>query len=212
MIMANRQSGFSLLETLLGLTLTAMIAALMMGSLEIGARVWERGQGGNAPTGRHVLDNRVGDWIAQALPSGIYDTADTDAAPFRGEQHAASWILAGENLGGPPGLYRMDIVLREIEACSAGKQLAVNITRISPEAQLAPVDGAIPAARVLSPCLASPAFMFYGEQDGTDAAAWHPDWIRQGRLPLILQLRSGSENEASGNVVFSQRLARSRHQ
>jgi hypothetical protein len=212
MITVNRQSGFSLLETLLGLTLTAMVAMLMVGSLELGARVWERGQGGNGPTGRHVLDNRVSDWIAQALPSGVYDTVDTDAAPFRGEQNAASWITAGENLGGPPGIYRMDMMLREVDGCDGGKQLAVNITRISPEAQLTPVAGAIPTARELSPCLASPAFAYYGVPDGMEAASWRAEWIQQGRLPLILQLRSGDENETATAIVFSQRLMRSRFQ
>ncbi len=212
MTTVNRESGFSLLETLLGLTLTAMVAMLMVGSLELGARVWERGQGGNAPTGKHVLDNRVGDWIVQALPSGVYEEGDTDAAPFRGERDAASWIIVGENLGGPPGIYRMDLMLRDVDSCKDGKQLAVNITRISPEGQLTPVAGAMPAARMLSPCLASPAFAFYGVPDGMETASWQAEWVQQGRLPVILQLRSGVENDAETAIVFSQRLVRSRNQ
>lgn len=210
--MVNRESGFSLLETLLGLTLTAMVAMLMAGSLELGARVWERGQGGNAPTGKHVLDNRVGDWISQALPSGVYEEGDTDAAPFRGERDAASWIIAGENLGGPPGIYRLDLLLREADGCEDGKRLDVNITRISPEGQLAPIAGAMPAARILSPCLTSPAFAFYGAPDGMEVASWEAEWVRQGRLPLIMQLRSGVENGPEAAIVFSQRLVRSRRQ
>lgn len=204
---AQKQAGFSLLETLLGLTLTAMVAVLMTGSMQLGARVWERTGDGNTAPGRHVLDNRVGDWIAQALPTGVYDQADTEAAPFHGSPDAVSWIVAGDNLGGSPGIYRADLLLAEAHGCEGGRSLQIRMTLLSPDGDLQAVSEIAPTARILAPCLIAPAFAFYGMADIATAPGWTIDWIQQGQLPLIVQLSAGPE-EASRSIIFSQRLTR----
>ena len=62
----NTDAGFSLLETLLGLTLTAIIGMLMMGSMQMGTRVWERQKSAAQPGTEQLMLSQVGEWLAQA--------------------------------------------------------------------------------------------------------------------------------------------------
>lgn len=68
------------------------------------------------------------------------------------------------------------------------------------------------ATRTLLPCLANPAFAFYGKPGPEDASveAWSPDWTDADSLPLIVRLLS-TEPENAQTVVLAQRIARATH-
>ena len=204
----SREAGFSLLETLLGLTLTALIAVLMTGSLQTGARVWERSSGPDLPGARQLIESRVSDWIAQASPAGIQPPADGDPA-FAGDGRQVSFIIAGQNLGGPPGIYRVRLVLAPAEDCPGGRALVVSTRLLSPGEQPAMTQEESVATRTLLPCLANPKFEFYGKSGPEDAplVAWMPDWSGADGPPLIMRLQSTEPGSAS-TVVLAQRIAR----
>lgn len=204
----SRDAGFSLLETLLGLTLTALIAVLMTGSLQMGARVWERSSGPNLPGARQLIESRISDWIAQASPAGVQPPADGDPA-FSGDERQVSFIIAGQNLGGPPGIYRVRLELVPAEDCPGGRALVVTTRLLSPGAQPAMTHEGSIATRTLLPCLTDPAFSFYGHSGPEDAPveAWAARWIDADSLPLIVRLQS-TEPGSRPAVVLAQRIAR----
>lgn len=200
-------AGFSLLETLLGLTLTALIAVLMTGSLQMGARVWERSSDANLPGSRQLIESRISDWIAQASPPS--DQPPTDGEPvFSGDGSQVSFIVAGQNLGGPPGIYRIRLALIPTEGCSDGRALVVSTRLLSPGGQNSAILETPFAARELLPCIADPAFAFYGYSGAGDALveAWRPEWTEFNSLPMIVALRSLQQGEA-GTAVIAQRIA-----
>lgn len=202
-----RDAGFSLLETLLGLTLTALIAVLMTGSLQMGARVWERSSAANLPGSRQLIESRISDWIAQASPPG--DQPPTDGEPvFLGDGSQVSFIVAGQNLGGPPGIYRVRLALVPAGGCSGGQALVVSTRLLSPGGQNSSILETPFATRTLLPCIADPAFAFYGYSVSEDAVveAWTSEWTESGSLPLIVALRSPQQGEA-GTAVIAQRIA-----
>jgi len=184
-----------------------MIALLMMGSLQLGTRVWERSDGTKAPGGRHVLESRIGDWLARAMPIGTQQSDDTGVAPFQGDSRRVSFLIAGQNLGGPPGIYRIDLVLKEAAGCQEGLDLVVRTSHTSPGEETNPPDDFAFGARQLGSCLAAPYFDFYGRQDRDErlGSRWRTEWIGQRTLPLIVRLQSAPSN-SSEYVVFAQRL------
>ncbi len=204
----SSEAGFSLLETLLGLTLTALIAVLMMGSLQMGARVWERSSGPTLPGASQLIESRISDWIAQASPAGFQPPADGEPA-FSGDALQVSFTIAGQNLGGPPGIYRVRLVLAKAEGCPGGRELIVITRLLSPGNHEAVNQEGSVATRVLLPCLVNPAFAFYGKSGPEDAPveAWMSDWADAANLPLIVRLQSW-EPGLSPAVVLAQRIAR----
>lgn len=172
----------------------------------MGARVWERSSAANLPGSRQLIEGRISDWIAQASPAGIQPPADGDPA-FSGDERQVSFIIAGQNLGGPPGIYRVRLVLVPAEGCPGGRTLVVNTRLLSPGGQDAAIQQRPLYTRALLPCIADPAFAFYGSSGPEDALveAWTSEWT-ESSLPLIVALRSPQRGEAA-TAVIAQRIA-----
>jgi hypothetical protein len=202
---AKGEAGFSLLETLLGLTLTAMIGVLMMGSLQIGTRVWERQDKAILPGEEQLLLGQSGEWLAQAMPAKLRSVDDPPYTPFAGEASRASFLYSAPGMGASPGVYAIDLELIEAQACEGGRRLMMRIARILPfEADEAPKP--MPTEqRELVACIASPSFAFWGARQGETEAAWHTDWTLQFTLPSVVRLRSMSPAGVE-RVVLTQRL------
>ena len=96
------EAGFSLLETLLGLTLTAIIGMLMMGSMQMGTRVWERQRTSVQPGTSQLILSQVGEWMAQAMQDKVRNYDTPVLAPFQGDEHSLRFLYAAPGLGGAP--------------------------------------------------------------------------------------------------------------
>lgn len=199
------EAGFSLLETLLGLTLTAMIGMLMMGSLQMGTRVWERQAKAILPGEEQLLLGQTGEWLAQAMPAKLRSVDDPPYTPFAGDPTRASFLYAAPGMGASPGVYAIDLELVEAPACEGGRSLMMRTARILPfdaDAQPQPMPT---EQRALVDCIASPSFAFWGARQGETDAAWHTDWTQQFTLPSVVRLSSTSP-EGVERVVLTQRL------
>jgi len=199
------EAGFSLLETLLGLTLTAMIGVLMMGSLQMGARVWERQNAGALPGEEQLILGQTSEWLAQAMPAKLRSLDSTPLAPFFGDANRASFIYAAPGLGASPGVYAVDLELMEADGCKGGRRLMMRISRIVPADDPVARQAAEPQTRELARCLSAPSFAFWGTLTGQPSASWHEDWQNETKLPSVVRLRSMSP-EGIEQVVLTQRL------
>ena len=196
-------AGFSLLETLLGLTLTAMVGVLMMGSLQLGTRVWERNESAVLPGEEQLLLGQAGEWLAQAMPAKLRSVDDPPYTPFAGDATRASFLYATPGLGASPGVYAIDLELVEAQGCNNGRRLMMRIARILPyEAEARPMPT---EQRELISCIASPSFVFWGARLEEPAASWQSDWRQQFTLPTVVRLRSISP-EGVERAMLTQRL------
>lgn len=205
MTRVNGDAGFSLLETLLGLTLTAMIGLLMMGSLQMGARIWERGDAIVQPGVEQLAMGQASDWLAHAMPRAMRAQNSEPLAPFVGDGDSVSFLYPAQGMGATPGVYAVDLELVDADGCANGKRLMLRATRImvvanEKDAPQGPVE-----RRKLATCLERPSFVFWGATAGDADAGWRDGWSQQAELPMVVRLRSLSA-DGSEHAVFTQRL------
>lgn len=186
----NNDSGFSLLETLLGLTLTAIIAMLMMGSMQMGTRVWERERSTVQPGTTQLVLGQVGEWLAQAMPDRVRNFDNPVLTPFAGDEHSLRFLYAAPGMGGPPGIYTVKLELVETEGCTGGRDLYLSTSRdVVSDRREAPQD--IPTERrKLAACLDTPSFIYWGDHGGMGERAWYSTWMKEPQLPAVVKLRS----------------------
>lgn len=199
------EAGFSLLETLLGLTLTAMIGVLMMGSLQMGTRVWERQKAGPLPGEEQLILGQTSEWLAQAMPAKLRSLDSTLLVPFFGDANRASFIYSAPGLGASPGVYAVDLELMDAEGCEGGRRLMMRISRVVPAGDTVARQATTPQVRELARCISAPSFAFWGTLADQPSAAWHEDWQNQLKLPTVVRLRSISP-EGVEHIVLTQRL------
>jgi len=187
---AKGQAGFSLLETLLGLTLTAIIGMLMMGSMQMGTRVWERDRSSVQPGTQQLILSQVGEWLAQAMPEKVRNFDTPVLAPFHGEEHSVSFLYAAPGLGGAPGFYTIKLDLAEAEGCANGRDLYLETSRdiISDNREATPEIAS--ERRKLIPCIETPSFIYWGDLANDGQKAWFSRWADAPQLPGVVRLRS----------------------
>jgi len=201
----NKDAGFSLLETLLGLTLTAMIGLLMMGSLQMGTRIWERQEKTVQPGVEQLAIGQASEWLAQAMPFALRAQAPEAFAPFIGDGDSVSFLYPAQGMGAAPGVYAVDLELVEAAGCANGKSLMLRTTRIMVVADDRDRPQAPVERRRLAACLERPSFVFWGANAADGAAAWRDGWSQHAELPSVVRLRSFSADGAE-HAVLTQRL------
>lgn len=195
------QAGFSLLETLLGLTLTAIIGMLMMGSMQMGTRVWERERASVQPGTAQLVLSQVGEWLAQAMPDKVRNYDAPVFAPFHGEEYAMSFLYAAPGLGGAPGLYTIKLELVEAEGCTNGRDLYLDMSRdVISDNREAPAEIATERRRLI-PCIETPSFIFWGDHANAGQKAWFSSWINEPQLPVVVRLRSISADGVERSLL-----------
>ena len=200
------QAGFSLLETLLGLTLTAIIGMLMMGSFQMGARVWERERAPNRLGVDQLVLSQTAEWLSQAMPAKVRSVEDPAYTPFSGEANQITFEFASPAMGGTPGVYEVTLELVTGETCPQQTDLMLRSVRLAalsgedaPEAE--PAD-----SRRLMSCIEGGSFVFWDGLAGEQSTAWRNDWLEQTYLPGIVRLRSIGADGAE-RAILTQRLA-----
>lgn len=202
---AGKDAGFSLLETLLGLTLTAMIGLLMMGSLQMGTRIWERQDRTVQPGVEQLAIGQASEWLSQAMLTPLRDHLGLPFAPFIGDEDTVSFLYAAQGMGAAPGVYAVDLELVNSAGCANGKSLMVRTTRIMVAEADTPSPPAPVERRRLAACLERPSFVFWGANATEGEAMWRDGWAEHAELPQIVRLRSFTADGAE-HAVFTQRL------
>ncbi|MEQ1781170.1 MAG: hypothetical protein ABMA14_07415 [Hyphomonadaceae bacterium] len=197
----NTEAGFSLLETLLGLTLTAIIGMLMMGSMQMGTRVWERQRSSMQPGTEQLMLSQVSEWLAQAMQDKVRNYDTPVYAPFRGDEYALSFLHATPGLGDAPGVYTIKLELTEAEDCANGRDLYLDMSRdIVSDKLEAPVDAPSERRRLIK-CIETPSFIFWGDHANAGQKAWFSSWIDEPQLPGVVRLRSISADGVERAVL-----------
>ena len=93
----SKDAGFTLIETMLGLALTALITVSVSSALATSVRIWARSDAGVAVAEAAQSTRQVEVWLSGALPNDIYDTDSRKS--FMGSSDGV--VFFSENIPGP---------------------------------------------------------------------------------------------------------------
>ena len=202
----DSQAGFSLLETLLGLTLTAIIGMLMMASFQMGARVWERDRAPSKLGVDQLVLSQTAEWLSQAMPAKVRSVEDPAYTPFSGEPTRVTFEFASPAMGGTPGIYEVTLELVQGEACPQQTDLMLRTVRLAAvESDEAPPQIPVDSRRLMA-CVEGASFVFWDALANDTSSAWRSDWREQTYLPGLVRLRTIGADGAE-RAILTQRLA-----
>jgi general secretion pathway protein J len=173
-----RESGFTLVELLVAMTLLGFLTVLLFGGLRFGTRSWDYAQ-------RSFGDDRM---IAgaqetllrelqQAYPLPVSTNESDVHVAFDGTAHELRWLSAASTATGAMTLHRL---------FEAGDDRARSVA-MSSRAELA--LGPWERPRHLLDGVAAFAFDYYGQRRGEKSARWDGSWRDQPTLPSLVRVR-----------------------
>ena len=183
------QQGFTLVELMIGLTLTVFIVTALFGGLRLATRVWET----HGTQNMEVNEIRLArDWLRryleQAHPVLIEEQPGERVVAFTGARDYIRFVAPlPAHLGGGG----LDWITLSVLDTGDHRGLNVEHRLFHPE-PLNPVSDGVVERRVLLNELTDLKFGFYGIRDAgegsEDPPAWHEDWVDQETLPTRISV------------------------
>jgi general secretion pathway protein J len=161
--MSRRDAGFTLVEVLVALALTALVSLLLLHGVRLAAAGLDR----HARRAERLDDRRSLDELLRRVLSSAA------SGSFVGRPTTARFLSLAEDSG--PGLYRIEIA-RE------GSRLILRRRLAGPSA-----DPQI-AEAVLAGDVVAFGFAYFGAPSAAEAPGWHQDWEGLTRLPLLVRV------------------------
>ncbi len=187
----RRDAGFTLLELLVGLTVLAMLVALIPGALRIANRAWTTSQALVSETESASALLFVEQHLAGAMPLIETSEEGANSIAFEGGAQSLRFVATLENgpLGG--GLYKMELAapsgVAPSDAALKSSQLVLRLfafSRVrSSEQTAAPIED-----RTLLSGLESARFRYFGAQALRRDPEWSETWTSPDRLPDLVEL------------------------
>ncbi|MFT5775244.1 MAG: type II secretory pathway pseudopilin PulG [Hyphomonas sp.] len=180
----SREDGFTLIETMVGLTLTALVTVSVSGALATSTRIWARSDAGATGAEEARSTRQLESWISGSLPNNIYDLDDRTL--FSGTPLSVEFV--SENVPGPHGVGIAAIVLTVVpsERCPGAFDLTLRWTGLDPADRLSfgPSD-----SRILQSCHSHIGFSYFGRTQIEGAQGWSTDWT-SSELPTLVRMDS----------------------
>jgi len=180
-------AGFTLVELLVGLTLFALLSALMFGGFRIGVRAWEAGgERINDVSRVELAQNLLRRQLSEAsLPQAAADQDEFAASAFRGAGDALSFLapLPAHSLVG--GLYVFSLA----EAPNAGRAYLRLGWKIFRPENLVPGELGDEEEALLLDDIASLDLAYYGRIGPDRPPTWTESWSGALGLPQLIRLR-----------------------
>jgi prepilin-type N-terminal cleavage/methylation domain-containing protein len=168
----THQQGFTLLETMIAITLMAFLALGLTAALKLGLAF---------PGAAQSLDHSgpviaVQNFLRRELSSALaLPAADWDGVAFLGSASAFEMIGAMPERAAAGGLH-------EVRLSLDGDKLMLRWRRLDPPG---------PAQeRALLDHVRGIDIAYWGSRHDTEAAAWHPDWRAAQYLPALVRVRA----------------------
>ncbi|KJS39680.1 MAG: hypothetical protein VR74_01330 [Hyphomonas sp. BRH_c22] len=180
----SKDAGFTLIETMLGLALTALITVSVSSALATSVRIWARSDAGVAVAEAAQSTRQVEVWLSGALPNDIYDTDSRKS--FTGSSESV--VFFSENIPGPGRSGLVEIVLGVVPSvtCQGSFDLTLRWTALDAADDLTPGFSDL---RTLQACGSQPAFSYFGRAHPEAEAAWSSEWTGS-HLPTLVRVDS----------------------
>ena len=183
------ESGFTLVEMLIGIALLAMLGTLIANGTRVATRAWNTAEQQSAATDdMDAVQNLLRRSIAQARPAfASADPGDRTVA-FAGEPDALTLVTAqpGSQDSGPWARERFHVIRYRT---SSG--LVVNWQFDVPGA--ATLDGSTNQALLLDHVSAI-RFAYFGSSRAGETPTWQETWTSRNRLPSLVRVAIERDN------------------
>ena len=177
----NSASGFTLIETVISLTLLSFITIIGYEGLIFGMNQWRSGH----DRMQHQYDyHQALGWMRDKLGSAekvIRIGGDDQAYLFDGTPRSVEFVARYDRTR-RGGLYVSKIYLDQRD-----HSLSVSYYLHHPDV-VKNLENVVPQRVALLANVASVRFTYYGRQPGTKKKAWHDSWPDQNSLPQLLKL------------------------
>jgi general secretion pathway protein J len=193
------QSGFTLLELLVAITILTLVLTVALGAVHVGHRSFQTGikQADGTAEIRHLVSVLRRQFL-QLLPV-IWEENGRDFIAFEGDRHELHFVgPAPEGAAGPGYLvYKL-----AVENLPDGKKVTVAFAPFDPGS-----DGfVIPrfnTREALTHNLRDISFDYFGTQAEHDQPSWHAVWpSNTGRLPTIVRMQLTSSTIKWPDLLF----------
>lgn len=179
---AHAQSGFTLIEVLIGITLLAMLGTLIANGVRLGGRAWTDAERQTANRDEMVqLQNFFRRTIGGARPTFASDNPRDLTVVFAGDATTLS-VMAPQ----PGSQYGAWVNHRfTVERQGAARALSVTLQR----------DPMSTADRVLLlDHVSDVRFAYFGSPGAGEPPSWRDDWMNRSRLPDLVRVAIVRDN------------------
>jgi general secretion pathway protein J len=173
-------AGFTLVEVLAAIGLLSLLSVILLGSLHLGLKAWERGAV-HADRVDHValVQNFLRRAIEDAYPFFAVDAATQGRVEFEGTAGSLRLLSSAAHALRSGGRSRLSI------AAVQGRQGLDLVVTTAPE--LARDEGAA-TTKVLLANIQSIELSYFGRGRSDPQPAWHDQWMGEVRLPQLVRI------------------------
>lgn len=185
-----KQSGFTLLEVLLGMSIMSIMMLLLFASLRICVQNWNAGEKKIAQISQAaIVQNFLQNKLYAAMPLDA-DFFEEKQFSFQGDKEKMQFVAAMPASASRLGLQLFNLSIKKPIGEQEGSQLLVDIQPFFPQAD-AEEWGGDPV--VILKKIKQLRFAYFGsdsddQSNFADDLAWQDDWLERKSLPRLISI------------------------
>jgi general secretion pathway protein J len=184
MRLRTNESGFTLLELLVAITLLAFLSLGLVAGLRFGTNIWRKSEEKNVGlNGARVAAGIIGGSLARIYPKYIVVSPEKAYVDFDGTADRVTFLSTSKPQTG-------SLMRDTLEAVRDGRGLAVRIV-MTPELAR---GGAGATSQALLRGLSSVVFSYFGAAGDEKEPVWHSSWQGQTALPKLIHIHVASSD------------------
>lgn len=191
-----KQTGFTLLELLIAMTLLGMILVLLFGGLRLGVRSWDASQKQiDSLNSIRSLENFLRRELSLAYPY-LWKNSQGRRVAFLGERNKLNFVAQLPSRVGGGGLYLISVELQQRAKVQriVWKHLPVN-AQMQDFSALAEIPEMVLAASELEN-VEEIWLTYFGQENDSAAPRWLDRWVDGTRLPMLIRVQVKLSNSA----------------
>ena len=191
----RRQSGFTLLELVVAITLMGLVLAVLYSGLRLGLNGWDSGEHRAEATNRlRLAQEFLRRQLAQSMTVYQTDEKQGKVVVFAGESSRIEFVAPMLAQLGQGGLYRIRIETDDGRLWLRWRPYSPNDSTAGEEQEAVLLDG-----------IAAVQWNYLGpEQDwDLESQRWRPDWTSTSRRPLLVRLNLNLDGEPWPDLVIA---------
>ena len=190
----QRQTGFTLLELMVAITLMGLVLVVLYSGLRLGLNGWDSGEARAEATNRQrLVEEFLRRQLAQSLTVFQINDRQEAMVVFSGQADRIEFVAPMSAQWGQSGLYRMRLEVRE-------GQLWIHWRPYRP----GDPDSGEEQARVLLEEVSAAEWAYFGpERDEDPQPRWQSVWTPMKRRPLLARLNLTVQRQPWPDLVVA---------